>query len=346
LLALLKGEKITLTEKILVVEGLKMHFPLEAGLLARVFGSNRVVHALDGVDLEVNKGETLGVVGESGCGKSTLARCIVRMYEPTDGKILYRGENVLDYNRGETRRYRTKVQMIFQDPYSSLDPRVPVRKMLVEILENHGLVKTKQEKEARIVELMQSVGLDVEHLNRFPHEFSGGQRQRLCIARALAVEPEIIIADESVSALDVSIQAQTLNLFEELQSRLGLTFIFISHDLSVVGHISHRVAVMYLGKVVEVAEGEELFRNPGHPYTQALISAVPVPDPDIVKEEIILKGDVPTPVDVPPGCRFHPRCPYVMDVCRRIEPELLKGVREHEVACHLVNPVLDTQTKA
>jgi oligopeptide/dipeptide ABC transporter ATP-binding protein len=302
-----------------------------------VFGSEKVVHALDGVDLEVNKGETLGVVGESGCGKSTLARCMVRLYKPTAGKIFYRGENVLDYNRGETRRYRAKIQMIFQDPYSSLDPRVPVRRMLEEVLENHGLVKTGQEKEERIVELMQSVGLDIEHLNRFPHEFSGGQRQRLCIARALAVEPEIIIADESVSALDVSIQAQTLNLFEELQSRLGLTFIFISHDLSVVGHISHRVAVMYLGKVVEVAEAEELFNNPQHPYTQALISAVPVPDPDVVRDEIILKGDVPTPVDVPSGCRFHPRCPYAMDVCSRIEPELLEE-RGHKVACHLVNP--------
>jgi oligopeptide transport system ATP-binding protein len=318
-----------------------MHFPLETGLLSRILGSNRVVHALDGVDLEVNKGETLGVVGESGCGKSTLARCIVKLYKPTDGKILYRDENVLDYNARKTRNYRTKIQMIFQDPYSSLDPRVSIRKMLEQVLENHAMVKSKQEKNDRIAELMLSVGLDVEHLNRFPHEFSGGQRQRLCIARALAVEPEIIIADESVSALDVSIQAQTLNLFEELQSRLGLTFIFISHDLSVVGHISHRVAVMYLGKVVEVAQGEELFSDPKHPYTQALISAVPNPDPDIAREEIILKGDVPTPVDVPPGCRFHPRCPYVMDVCRRIEPQLLKGDRDHEVACHLVNPVAD-----
>ncbi len=328
-----------MTEKILVVQGLKMHFPVETGLLSRLLGSKRVVHALDGVDLEVNKGETLGVVGESGCGKSTLARCLVKLYEPTEGKILYRGENVLEYKRRENMRYHTKIQMIFQDPYSSLDPRVSIRKMLEQVLDNHALAKTKQEKEERIAELMESVGLDVEHLNRFPHEFSGGQRQRLCIARALAVEPEIIIADESVSALDVSIQAQTLNLFEELQARFGLTFIFISHDLSVVGHISHRVAVMYLGKVVEVADGEELFADPKHPYTQALISAVPIPDPDIVKEEIFLKGDVPTPIDVPPGCRFHPRCPYAMEVCRRIEPELVKGAREHEVACHLVNPV-------
>jgi oligopeptide transport system ATP-binding protein len=316
-----------------------MYFPLESGLWSRIAGSKRVVKALDGVDLSVTEGETLGVVGESGCGKSTLARCIVRMYEPTGGEVLYRGQNVLKFGPKEMKEYRRKVQMIFQDPYSSLDPRTTIRNMLSEVLRLHRLSGTKQQLEEKMEGLMTSVGLDPDQLGRFPHEFSGGQRQRLCVARALAVEPELIIADESVSALDVSIQAQTLNLFEELQKRLGLTMVFISHDLSVVEHISTRVAVMYLGKAVEVAESTELFKDPEHPYTQALISAVPVPDPDVKTNEIILKGDVPTAANIPNGCRFNPRCQYAMDVCREKEPELVESKPEHLVACHLVNPV-------
>lgn len=323
---------------LLEVKKLQMYFPLETGLWSRIAGSRRVVKALDDVDLFVNEGETLGVVGESGCGKSTLARCIVRMYEPTGGEILYRGRNILKSTPSEMKQYRRKVQMIFQDPYSSLDPRITVRNMLSDVLKLHRLSGSKQQLEEKMEGLMISVGLDPAQLGRFPHEFSGGQRQRLCVARALAVEPELIIADESVSALDVSIQAQTLNLFEELQKRLGLTMIFISHDLSVVEHISDRVAVMYLGRAVEVTNSTELFKLPEHPYTQALISAVPVPDPDVRTNEIILKGDVPTAANIPSGCRFHPRCQYAMDVCKEVEPVLQQSKAGHMVACHLVNP--------
>ncbi len=316
-----------------------MYFPLESGLVSRIVGSKRMVKALDGVDLNVYEGETLGVVGESGCGKSTLARCLVRMYEPTGGEILFRGRNVLKFGPSELKEYRRKVQMIFQDPYSSLDPRVTVRRMLADVLKLHRLSGTSQQLEEKMEGLMISVGLDPAQLGRFPHEFSGGQRQRLCVARALAVEPEVIIADESVSALDVSVQAQTLNLFEELQKRLGLTMVFISHDLSVVEHISSRVAVMYLGKAVELSESTELFNDPEHPYTQALISAVPVPDPDVKTNEIILKGDVPTAANIPPGCRFNPRCQYAMPVCSEVEPLFLESKKDHFVACHLIHPV-------
>jgi oligopeptide transport system ATP-binding protein len=326
---------------ILEVRNLQMYFPLESGLWSRIAGTKRVVKALDGVDLSVREGETLGIVGESGCGKSTLARCLVRMYEPTGGEILYRGQNILKFGPKEMKEYRRKVQMIFQDPYSSLDPRVTIRNMLSEVLRLHRISGSKQQREEKMEGLMISVGLDPAQLGRYPHEFSGGQRQRLCVARALAVEPELIIADESVSALDVSIQAQTLNLFEELQKRLGLTMVFISHDLSVVEHISNRVAVMYLGKAVEISDSTELFKDPEHPYTQALISAIPVPDPDVKTNEIILKGDVPTAANIPKGCRFNPRCQYAMDVCREIEPQLLQTKTDHFVACHLVNPVAE-----
>ncbi len=323
---------------LLELKDLKKFFKLEGGLVARILGSGKTLRAVDGVDLVVRQGETLGLVGESGSGKSTLARCVVRLYEATDGNMFYRGENIRGMSGKQLKEYRKKVQMIFQDPYSSLDPRIPIGKMLAEILEYHHLVSGKQEEEARVKELINSVGLDIEHLQRYPHEFSGGQRQRLCVARALAVSPELLIADESVSALDVSVQAQILNLFEDIQKKFHLTILFISHDLSVVSHISDRVAVMYLGKVVEIADTVELFNNPQHPYTQALISAVPEADPDAQREEILLKGEVPTAVSVPPGCRFHPRCPYAMEVCKTTEPELLPSKGEHYAACHLVHP--------
>ncbi len=332
-------------EVLLELKGLRKDFILEGGLWSRIMGGGKVLHAVDGVDLAVRQGETLGLVGESGSGKSTLARCVVRLYEPTGGEMLYRGTDVRMLKGRGLVEYRKKVQMIFQDPYSSLDPRTSIGSMLGEILDYHHLVHGQEEKKARVNELINSVGLDIEHLGRYPHEFSGGQRQRLSVARALALSPELLIADESVSALDVSVSAQILNLFEEIQQKYHLTILFISHDLSVVSHISDRVAVMYLGKVVEVAESFELFANPQHPYTQALISAVPRPDPDAQSTEIILKGEVPTAVDVPPGCRFHPRCAYAMDVCKTVEPQLLQSKNGHYAACHLVNPVPESVGK-
>jgi oligopeptide/dipeptide ABC transporter ATP-binding protein len=332
-------------QALLELKDLRKDFVLEGGLWSRIMGGGKVLHAVDGVDLTVRQGETLGLVGESGSGKSTLARCVVRLYEPTAGAMLYRGADVRKLKGRGLVEYRKKVQMIFQDPYSSLDPRTSIGSMLGEILDYHHLVHSEAEKKARVNELINSVGLDLEHLGRYPHEFSGGQRQRLSVARALALSPELLIADESVSALDVSVGAQILNLFEEIQKKFHLTILFISHDLSVVSHISDRVAVMYLGKVVEVADSFELFANPQHPYTQALISAVPRPDPDAQSKEIILKGEVPTAVDVPPGCRFHPRCAYATEVCKRVEPQLLQSKDGHFVACHLVNPVPESGGK-
>ena len=310
---------------LLQIEGLKKHFPLGGGLFGR---PRAVVHAVEGVNLEVRQGETIGVVGESGCGKTTMGRCIIRLEEPTAGKIMFDRKDVLALQGRALRRLRRDMQIIFQDPYSSLDPRKSVQGIVGEAFLIHGLLSPVERRE-RIAELLRVVGLLPEHAGRYPHEFSGGQRQRICIARALALNPKLIIADEPVSALDVSIQAQILNLLVTLQKQFDLTYIFISHDLSVVRHLSDRVAVMYLGRVVELAPSRELYAAPRHPYTEALLSAVPVADPAAKRNRIRLKGDVPSPINPPSGCAFHPRCPYVRERCRSERPELepLEGSR-------------------
>ncbi len=318
-------------EYILKVEGLKKWFPITGGVFSRVVGW---VKAVDGVSFSVKRGETLGVVGESGCGKTTTGRTILRLIEPTEGKAIFEGTDIFSLNKAELRKIRRNIQIIFQDPYASLNPRMTVGDIVGEALDIHKLVKTKKEREERIAELLDVVGLLPQHMKRYPHEFSGGQRQRIGIARALAVQPKFIVADEPVSALDVSIQAQVINLLEDLQEKFKLTYLFIAHDLSVVRHISTRVAVMYLGKLVELAETEELFEHPAHPYTEALLSAVPIPDPEIKKQRIILEGDVPSPVNPPSGCRFHTRCRYAKPICAEKEPELKDLGGGHYVACH------------
>jgi len=318
------------SQEFLSIRGLQMHFPIGGGLFSK---PNSFVHAVDGVDLEVTKGETLGVVGESGCGKTTLGRCILRLIEPTAGSVTFEGRPVLGLGSEELRKLRRDMQIIFQDPYSSLNPRKTVRHIVGEAFTIHGLLRPKERNE-RVAELLNLVGLLPEHAERYPHEFSGGQRQRICIARALALNPRLIIADEPVSALDVSIQAQILNLLVNLQNQFNLTYIFISHDLSVVRHLCDRVAVMYLGKVVELAYAKSLYKNPRHPYTEALLSAVPVPNPLYNKRRINLGGDVPSPIDPPDGCALHPRCPYVGEVCRDETPLLQKLGGGHLAACH------------
>jgi oligopeptide/dipeptide ABC transporter ATP-binding protein len=309
---------------------LTKHFPVRGGL----FGPRQVVHAVNGVNLRVQSGETLGIVGESGCGKSTLGRLILRLLEPTSGEVWFDGENLQTLSGATLRQKRREMQIIFQDPYGSLNPRMRVGAIVGEGLEIHHLA-SGVEKKRRVLELLDRVGLRPDAYDRYPHEFSGGQRQRVGIARALAVQPRLIVADEPVSALDVSIQAQIVNLLQDLQEELGLTYIFIAHDLRVVEHISHRVAIMYLGKIVELAESTELYRNPRHPYTRALLSAVPVPDPTTRRERMLLPGDVPSPISPPPGCAFHPRCPFAEDRCRREEPQLEVGGQGHAVACHV-----------
>ncbi|CQR57015.1 ABC transporter ATP-binding protein [Paenibacillus riograndensis] len=316
---------------ILEVRNLKKHYPIRKGFFAKQVGA---VKAVDGITLSVEKGETLAVVGESGCGKSTTGRAILRLIEPTDGEILFDGTDVRSLDTEQLRRFRTDMQMVFQDPYASLDPRWTVQRILEEPLRTHGAAKSNELK-SRVEELMQVVGLSPYQAHRFPHEFSGGQRQRIGIARALALNPKFIVCDEPVSALDVSIQAQVLNLMQDLQEQYGLTYMFISHDLSVVKFISDRVAVMYLGRIVELAPTKELFAKPLHPYTQALMSAVPVPNPGLKKSRIVLTGDVPNPETPPSGCAFHPRCPFAMDKCRKDEPVLRQLDSGHQVSCHL-----------
>ena len=321
-------------QPLLDVQNLVMHFPLTQGIIfQRQVGA---VQAVDGVSFSVKRGETLGLVGESGCGKSTTGRAILQLYKPTDGNVIFDGRDLTQLDSTEMRKMRRHLQMVFQDPYASLNPRMTVGNIVAEPMQIHKLV-AKNERTERVQELLQTVGLNPYFANRYPHEFSGGQRQRIGIARALAANPDFIVCDEPVSALDVSIQAQVVNLLEDLQDKFGLTYLFIAHDLSVVRHISDRVAVMYLGKIVEMADRNSLYDDPLHPYTKALLSAVPIPDPVIEKrrERIILTGDVPSPINPPSGCHFHTRCPYVMDVCKRIDPIFADQGNEHFVACHL-----------
>ncbi len=322
---------------IVEVDDLKVHFPIRSGIFKTVAGS---VKAVDGVSFEVRRGETLGLVGESGCGKSTIGRAMIRLREPTSGHVRFDGTDLGSLKSEQLRKMRRRMQIIFQDPYGSLDPRMTVGSIVSEPLETHGLARG-QAKRDRVAELLSLVGLDPQYVQRYPHEFSGGQRQRIGIARALAVEPEFIVCDEPISALDVSIQAQVLNLLGDLRARLGLTYLFVAHDLSVVKHISDRVAVMYLGKIVEIGPPEQLYSNPGHPYTRALLSAVPVPDPVLERKRrrVILKGDVPSPVNPPSGCRFHTRCWLYERLgqpedCRTIDPPLNVLDGEHRAACH------------
>lgn len=315
------------------IRDLVKHFPVTGGLLLREVAR---VHAIDGVSLSIQPGETLGLVGESGCGKSTLGRAILRLEEPTSGQVLFEGEDILGYDPERMRLMREEMQIIFQDPFSSLNPRKSVAHIVGEPLMVHG-VKNRSERETRVEQLLEVVGLRREHMRRYPHQFSGGQRQRIGVARALALNPKLIICDEAVSALDVSIQAQVINLLQDLQDEFHLTYLFISHDLSVVEHISDRVAVMYLGKVVELADKKTLYADPLHPYTQALLGAAPIPDPHQEMKHTILKGDVPSPINPPSGCRFHTRCPYAEQVCKDHEPELKELVQGHTTACHFAN---------
>ncbi|MEG9295544.1 dipeptide ABC transporter ATP-binding protein [Mangrovibacillus sp. Mu-81] len=320
-----------MTEQLLKVENLKKHFPITGGILGRPVSS---VKAVDGVSFTVNKGETLGIVGESGCGKSTTGRMLMRLIDPSEGKVTFEDRELTSLSNSEMRKIRREIQMVFQDPYASLNPRHTVEKILEEPLKVHGMGSAKERKK-RVHELLNIVGLSSYHAKRYPHQFSGGQRQRIGIARALMTKPKLIIADEPVSALDVSIQSQVLNLMQDLQKEFELTYIFIAHDLGVVRHISDRVGVMYLGKMVELSDSEKLYDKPLHPYTQALLSAVPIPDPDFKRETILLQGDIPSPSNPPSGCTFHTRCPHATEVCKQKVPEFKEHQPGHYVACHL-----------
>ena len=319
-------------ETCLKVTDLKMYFPVKSG----IFSKARSLKAVDGVSFSIAQGETMGLVGESGCGKTTVGRTILKLYEATGGSIVYKGTDITGFDDQEMRPYRRKMQMIFQDPYTSLDPRMNVEAIISEPIRALKLCNEGDRRD-RVRELIQMVGLKADHLNRYPHEFSGGQRQRIGIARALAAEPEFIVCDEPISALDVSIQAQVINILEELQHKFGFTYLFISHDLSMVRHISHQVGVMYLGNLIEYAQVDELYDNMLHPYTKSLISAVPVADPNQTRQNkrIVLQGDVPSPIDPPPGCPFRARCAYAKEICGREKPELKKINDDHMVACHL-----------
>jgi len=333
------AESITPRE-LLDVRRLVKHFPVD--------NSDDLVQAVDGVSFSVRAGETLGLVGESGCGKSTVGRCLLRLQEPTAGEVYFEGKNILELPAGEMRDLRREMQIIFQDPYASLNPRLSILATVSEPLKIHG-VSSRSERRARVADLLTKVGLDADYMNRYPHEFSGGQRQRIGIARALALNPKLIVCDEPVSALDVSVQAQVVNLLQDLQSQLGLTYLFISHGLAVVEHISNRVAVMYLGKIVEIADAGELYKNPLHPYTKALLSAIPVPDPRHKRQRIVLHGDVPTPINPPSGCRFRTRCPIAIPECAGRVPERREIVPGHTAACIRIEgydtaPIADFET--
>lgn len=337
--------QISQSDVLVSVRQLVKRYPIKGGLLSREVAS---VKAVSDVSFDIRRGETLDLVGESGCGKSTLGRCILRLTEPTAGQVFFKGQEITQLGSNEMRKLRRHMQIIFQDPYASLNPRMKVESILAEPLTIHKLCRTNQERQQRIYKLLDLCGLRREAINRYPHEFSGGQRQRICIARALAVEPEFIVCDEPVSALDVSIQAQIVNLMQDLQKELGLTYLFIAHDLKVVEHISTRVAVMYLGRVVETADAEELYKSPKHPYTKALLSAIPIPNPSYRKERIILRGDVPSPISPPSGCHFHPRCPIAHENCKHDAPQLRPMIQtslpsgsdsvhektEHDASCH------------
>jgi oligopeptide transport system ATP-binding protein len=324
----------TAATPLLQVKNLVKHFPIRSGLLQRVRDH---VQAVDGVSFDLEAGETLGVVGESGCGKSTTGRCILRLIEPSSGEVWFEGRNVTTLDKDSLRAVAREMQIIFQDPYASLNPRMTVGAIIGEGLVIHRMAANAKEVEDRVAKLLQTVGLSPDYMRRYPHEFSGGQRQRIGIARALAVNPKLVICDEAVSALDVSIQAQVINLLEDLQQQFNLTYLFIAHDLSVVEHISRRVAVMYLGRIVEIAPSRELYTTPKHPYTEALLSAVPIPDPTVKRKRIVLQGDVPSPIHPPSGCHFHPRCARAQALCKTEAPALREVAPGHTAACHFPN---------
>ena len=320
-------------ENLIEIKDLKKHFSVKTSFLSK---ERKSVRAVDGVSFEIKKGETFGLVGESGCGKSTLGRTLTRLYEPTEGEIIFDGTNIATLNKKQMRPFYRRIQTIFQDPYSSLNPNMSVREIIDEPLKLHSKLN-EEERRKKIEELLEIVGLKKEDMDNFPHEFSGGQCQRIGIARAVSTEPDFILCDEPISALDVSIQAQVVNMLEDLQEKMGLTYLFVAHDLSMVRHISDRIGVMYLGKIVEICESNELYKEPLHPYTKGLLSAIPIADPIKAREsEVqILSGDLPSPIDIPSGCRFHTRCPYAMEKCKSVEPEMLEVKEDHKVACHL-----------